>query len=245
MASASVLSFGIVDGHPVFMDERSDSYFRLDDEAEEEFLEQVGPECVFPPSARPDLQIASGTFEFSAAVHARAPRPRQSLLDEPRSTVRAPIKDAVKVARLLRRARLAIARSPIAETLSAFSHQQAGEIPQSAEVEPRDRAARFAGARRLVPIAPNCLTDSLALVGWLGPSPGTLLVFGVKLDPFAAHCLEHAPAPLTASGLDMRTGHPAEAGDLLKRGSQASAPRFSAPHNCNNSKVPASANRSP
>jgi hypothetical protein len=39
-------------------------------------------------------------------------------------------------------------------------------------------------------------------------------------------CLEHAPPPLTASGLDMRDGHPAQSVPASpKRGSHASAPQ--------------------
>lgn len=50
-------------------------------------------------------------------------------------------------------------------------------------------ASRFARARRLVPLSGNCLTDSLALVRWLHEhGAGATLIFGVKLDPFAAHC---------------------------------------------------------
>ena len=38
-------------------------------------------------------------------------------------------------------------------------------------------------------MAPNCLTDSLALASFLSRrSVSWQLVFGVKLDPFAAHC---------------------------------------------------------
>jgi hypothetical protein len=49
--------------------------------------------------------------------------------------------------------------------------------------------ARFRTARRLVPIAPNCLTDSLVLSAFLAARGiRSDLIFGVKLDPFAAHC---------------------------------------------------------
>jgi hypothetical protein len=49
--------------------------------------------------------------------------------------------------------------------------------------------AAFRAARRLVPIAPNCLTDSLALAAFMATRGISAdLVFGVKLDPFAAHC---------------------------------------------------------
>lgn len=50
-------------------------------------------------------------------------------------------------------------------------------------------AARFIAARRMVPIAPNCLPDSLALSFFLARRDlFPEIVFGVKLDPFAAHC---------------------------------------------------------
>jgi hypothetical protein len=48
---------------------------------------------------------------------------------------------------------------------------------------------RFISARRLVPVKPNCLLDSVALLRWLGDAAASAsLVFGVKLAPFAAHC---------------------------------------------------------
>jgi hypothetical protein len=51
------------------------------------------------------------------------------------------------------------------------------------------QVARFRAARRLVPVTPNCLTDSLALAAFLSRrAVAWKLVFGVKLDPFAAHC---------------------------------------------------------
>jgi hypothetical protein len=46
-----------------------------------------------------------------------------------------------------------------------------------------------------------------------------------RREPGVENMLGHAPAPLTASGLDMRAGHPAEPGKpYLKRGSHAPAP---------------------
>lgn len=55
--------------------------------------------------------------------------------------------------------------------------------------DPLPYLARFRAARRLVPLAPNCLVDSLSLSALLC-SRGVRcdLVFGVKLEPFAAHC---------------------------------------------------------
>lgn len=51
------------------------------------------------------------------------------------------------------------------------------------------QAAAFAGSRSLAPFARNCLLDSLALDRWLtARGLAAMLVFGVKLDPFEAHC---------------------------------------------------------
>ncbi|HEX8223742.1 MAG TPA: lasso peptide biosynthesis B2 protein [Allosphingosinicella sp.] len=54
----------------------------------------------------------------------------------------------------------------------------------------RDEAlGRFLRARRALPIAPNCLYDSLALRRFLERrSIAADLVIGTKLHPFAAHC---------------------------------------------------------
>lgn len=61
--------------------------------------------------------------------------------------------------------------------------------PVTIPTDPHRHVARFRATRRLVPVATNCLTDSLALSAFLARrNIGHDLVFGVKLDPFAAHC---------------------------------------------------------
>src|SRR5438876_11565962 len=108
MTSDPALSFGFVDGHPVFMDERSDSYFRLEDEAETEFLEFIRSDGTLSASASAGLRAALGSSECPpAVVLAQAPAIRRSLLDEPGSRGR--IRDALIVAKLLKRTRSSIA----------------------------------------------------------------------------------------------------------------------------------------
>jgi hypothetical protein len=52
-----------------------------------------------------------------------------------------------------------------------------------------DAARQFLATRRLAPAAPRCLPDSLALLDHLARRGlGGELVFGVKLNPFSAHC---------------------------------------------------------
>jgi hypothetical protein len=65
------------------------------------------------------------------------------------------------------------------------------------------RLAGYHRARRLVPIAKNCLLDSLALDRWLGgPGPGRHLVFGVTVEPFLAHCWLQSPTVILNDNYD-------------------------------------------
>lgn len=60
-------------------------------------------------------------------------------------------------------------------------------LGDAASVEEAVRA--FQATRALVPIERSCLLDSLALLDWLGDAARHAeLVFGVRMDPFGAHC---------------------------------------------------------
>lgn len=68
-----------------------------------------------------------------------------------------------------------------------LERQPAGGAPDSASLAVR--LAAFAAARRWYPRAPMCLFDGLALARFLrGEGIAVQLVFGVRLDPFGAHC---------------------------------------------------------
>lgn len=73
-----------------------------------------------------------------------------------------------------------------------------------------DLAAAYAAARLLVPLAPKCLLDSLALFRLLvthNMSP--TFIFGVRLTPFAAHCwLQSSTVVLTGTAEDARNFTP-------------------------------------
>lgn len=181
------LSFGIVDGRAVFMDERTDSYFLLDPSAEAH-LHRLLAEQV-PLSADPGLLDAAGIVDERAEViRAVHPTAARSLLDR-EGPPRPALAQTVTAARLVRRIRRRLRSQPIDMILADL---QAIGCTRFAEFEVEDMVARacvFLGARRLVPVARNCLLDSLSLLHWLGRR-GTrpALIFGVKLDPFAAHC---------------------------------------------------------
>ena len=189
MSESGLLSFGLVSGRPVFMDERQDSYFRLEESTEAEFLDLVKSNGTVTASASADLRAALGASHGSPRiVLAQPPQACRSLLDEIGPVPKARIRDAVIIARLLRRARTSIAKRPIGEILSGLAQDARTQRRLDGDIEITAGASRFISGRRLVPYALNCLTDSLALMHWLGRSPGALLVFGAKLEPFAAHC---------------------------------------------------------
>ena len=89
--------------------------------------------------------------------------------------------ELARTGRAIRRGRL---------PLLVDEHRRAKLLPCCASKTATEQMAkRFLAVRRLVPVRPNCLLDSLALVRFLrARSASADLVFGVKLEPFGAHC---------------------------------------------------------
>lgn len=183
------LSFGLVDRRPVFMDEREDSYFLLEPEQETEFLELLSPSArhrQVSAGLRRALDLPAQCQNLSPAQCLAAER---SLLDGPGPLRKTRLTEILQLWRILYRVRRSLKQRPIQALLDELrtSAQSDGEAPPADRLIAR--ALGFAAARRAVPIPPNCLADSLALLVWLGPGRiAATLVFGVKLDPFAAHC---------------------------------------------------------
>ena len=179
------VSFGLVAGRPVFMDVTSDSYFRLGEQEEQGFLERWTKRG---RGQRLSQLEATRLGLAGVPVEADSIAPTLSLIDDV-VPLRAGLGDLIRIWPVLRRARADIARRPIAELLSALTARPAFRYDR--DVHPA--ALRWLAARRLLPAAPQCLVDTLALARWLGPAPQLMMVFGVKLDPFEAHCwLQHA-----------------------------------------------------
>lgn len=77
------------------------------------------------------------------------------------------------------------------------------KLPPVGGPVPPGRLAGYHRARRLVPLAKNCLLDSLALDLWLGGAdPGRQIVFGVTLEPFLAHCWLQSPTMILNDNYD-------------------------------------------
>ena len=187
MPGAALLSFGLVDGRPIFMDDQNDAYFQLGSQEEAGFLEEVGNLGSFAPG-NPRCTSALG-LEDVQIVRADSPAPHGSVLDQLPRLGRPSVRDVLRAGKLTLAARSEIARRPISRVLSGLTAQRPGVGEAgTARTSLADKAQKFFAARRLIPLSPNCLSDSLALLRWLGPAAGLRLIFGVKLDPFAAHC---------------------------------------------------------
>lgn len=182
-----IVSFGEVDQRLVFLDARSDSYFMLEPSEERAFLELFGP-----TDSRDNDEVLDGLLgtegECHSLLRANPPSARNSLFDD-RSQLTVSLKDLLSVAAAVRQTRRMLQREPLGLVLDLLtaalpSQRAAGD---TSTVQTRGRL--FAASRKYVPIKPNCLLDSLALLHWLGSDAhGALLVFGAKLEPFFAHC---------------------------------------------------------
>lgn len=201
-ARPPILSFGIVDGHAIFLDERSDSYFMLHDEDEAHFLSSFAEGIPLAADQRPqDALVIDG--KPAEILHAKCPEPRRSALEETNGHGAA-FAEIVRIARLVHSTRAWLARRPIEKVLADIVTSQGTRDARGGSVEQLiGDARRFMSARRLVPIRANCLLDSLAFLRWLGPAGRrALLVFGAKLDPFAAHCWVQADDVLLNDALE-------------------------------------------
>lgn len=109
---------------------------------------------------------------------------------------------ALAAARSLRWARQAMRPNHIAATIAALAREKATLASEAATAA--DLAGRYAACRWIVPIAPRCLIDALALDRiLLARGQHATLVFGVRLAPFAAHCwLQTKDCVLTGTSAD-------------------------------------------
>lgn len=101
-------------------------------------------------------------------------------------------------------ARRAAASVRIARTIAFIGRRKAKIGPGDTYMSPTTIALRFEASRAFAPIARRCLIDSLALMRLcLARDASPTLVFGVRTDPFAAHCwLQHEGRILTCASDD-------------------------------------------
>jgi hypothetical protein len=188
----SNVSYGLIAGRPVFLDVSRDRYLALDPLAEAAFDRARQP----PSSACPNNEDATrllATKLFTLADDWTPMPPVQVQIPDiqisPEAPARSRLLDVPEIWLLLWQARRALVSGALGSALCRLKNHRSKVLAPASSVETAALACRFQMARALVPIAPSCLQDSLALGTWLarrGACPD--IVFGVKLDPFAAHC---------------------------------------------------------
>lgn len=168
-----------------FIDLASDRYFSLAEPANRLFAKVTGAGDL-PRCAEAEPLVAAGVLSRSGA---RPPEPTRHSPPN-RSLVEEGLPDRLSPGRmpealmLVLWARRAMARKRLPRLVGRDSGFGTGDPDR------RDQAVRtFLQARRLVPVAANCLYDSLALRRFLARRGiGADLVIGAKLHPFGAHC---------------------------------------------------------
>jgi hypothetical protein len=181
------VSFGWCGERPVFLDLRRDRYFALPRDAEGGFRTLAEGGILDPSSETGAALLGTGLFAQSASPRRPEPARTEWLTGDPIPTGRAAPMVAMGIWLSLLRIHRSLRTKPFALLLEARQRKEPAE-PRDLD-RLRELAGTFQAARRLVPIKPKCLPDSLALRDWLAAhTSASELGFGVKLHPFAAHC---------------------------------------------------------
>ena len=177
-------------GRIIFLDLEADRYFCLSRSAGHAFLELAEAEGQVAAAAPLQSLIARGLLiESVGAIFSRPPRPPapvSDLLDQhsPRASFRdraAAFADEARAAWLLR-------RHPLRDVVRMARRRALGAVPSGCDATLRRIAASFA-ASVFLPAADRCLVRAFALhAACARRSIRTTILFGVRADPFAAHC---------------------------------------------------------
>lgn len=182
------MSLALIGRRAVFLDLRRDRYVSLDRSTEDLLHAVIAGEPLAPPQV--ERLLGTGLFREAATpapvIAAATTLAEASLLDRERAAPS--LTGAVRAFAATASARRRLRRVPLLSLIEKERGRRAGAMPDDAEMLAQ-ASLDFLAARALAPIAPKCLPDSLALLDWLSRSGlHPALVFGVKLDPFAAHC---------------------------------------------------------
>lgn len=117
---------------------------------------------------------------------------------------------SLAAARALRWAGRAMRPERIAAAIETLRQAKQALMFAAPPGEAERLAARYAACRWVNPVPPRCLIDALAIDRiLLSRGVRATLVFGVRLDPFAAHCwLQSSDAVLTGTAAEARNFHP-------------------------------------
>jgi hypothetical protein len=187
------VSFGFVGEHPVFLDLKEDRYLALDASTEAAFARAQAASGNMPPDGQ-DVERLLRTGLFQKADRAGALTatsisvPDCGLLSEMtrRSVGLVP---SVRVWTNVARARRRLRTVPLIKLVANIRDVRQSGASAGTPGEAEKAAETYLVARALVPVNRSCLLDCLGLVDWLGDrARHATLVFGVRMDPFGAHC---------------------------------------------------------
>ena len=198
---ADGIGFCRFEGRTIVLDITADRYWQLGEDAGH-VLETVGVGTtdgidehalarlvtlgfVAPASKGP----AAMTGSLGASTGAPLPHPSKSALEEAGQQARAGWTTTCEVTTLAIAARVALRRLALKTILDRLAARRRRATPSPPATNLELLAQRFARCRRLVPLRPLCLQDSIAFL-WFAMRRGHAprLVFGVEAFPFTAHC---------------------------------------------------------
>lgn len=142
------ISFGLVDERPIFMDERSDSYFLIDGDLEARFLKLLrnsGGSPLVTDELRETLGLDS---DGGSLAIARCEPAGRSLMQEPCPRDRARLLDALALARILQRTRRSLQSRPIEQILAELLAPHGATVGHDPQPQLIERARRFRAVRR-------------------------------------------------------------------------------------------------
>ncbi len=183
------LTVCLVEDQAIFLDIERDRYFSLTGSAARAIEALIGGQLISPDQlAHLSRAGLAPRDDNEPGGPIAIPLPASSLVEQGRRR-RPSDPDAipgVAVSAFLAHRRLR--RRPLSSILDGVMARRAAISTR--EVGPPIAAVEtYLGARRMIPVAPRCLPDSLALLDWLfRRGLAADLVFGVKLNPFSAHC---------------------------------------------------------
>jgi len=204
------VGFCEVAGDPVFLDLARDKYFALrgQDRAAFERLRRGEPNDSDAMTRLVATGLIARCDSATSLEPSQAAVPLGDLASHEDSRFGWPM--ALRAALALRWARRAMQPSEIAATVGKLAQAKRRLGVAGDEGAVVDIARRYAACRWLVPVRTRCLVDALALDHLLLKRRlATTLVFGVRLDPFAAHCWLQTPdTVLTGTSAEARNYTP-------------------------------------
>jgi len=185
-------------GKVIFLDAARDRYLALPDAASARFRDWLAGPASAPPFeqlTRAGLLVCDSRLA-GVIEHCRVRVPDTDL--DARQPDLASC-STFAAARAAVRARWRLKLRRFEQILSDIQSAQAGLSAAAAE----DHACAYAQARRRLPLARQCLKDSLALLDFLtGRSIRATLVFGVMAEPFGAHCWVQSETAILNDSVD-------------------------------------------